>query len=332
MAFLGIRRVTPALAAAKTSGYIDREHIGEPMRRLLHAALCIASGLLTVAAQPRITAVETIPFQEHRWGFARFTPDGKKILFSTMAYDGIWEYTLATKGSRQLTSDPGSGYNYSVSADGKTIAYRRSVAGKTWRDRKQEIVSLDVARRTTKVLGAARSISTPTFDGNSPAFLQSGAVFNPAPSKNRVTLLGVESQKIQLLVNGQRRQLDPMNGGNYIWPNLSPDGSSLVAYDMDRGAFVCDLTGKLVAQLGTIDGPTWTRDGLWVIGFDEENDGHAIIGSDLIAVKKDGTGRSNLTNSSDIVELYPSSSPTENKIVCHTMDGKLLIISYEVRP
>jgi Tol biopolymer transport system component len=189
-----------------------------------------------------------------------------------------------------------------------------------------------VVSRSSKVLGAARSISTPAFDGNSPAFIQAGAIFNPAPSKNRVTLLGVEAQKIQLLVNGQRRQLDPLGNGSYIWPSLSPDKKSLLAYDMDRGAFVSDLSGKVLAKLGGLDGPTWSRDGDWVVAFDEVNDGHAVTGSDLFAVKPDGTGKTQLTTTADVIELYPSCSPTENKIVCHTLDGKLLLLTYEVRP
>lgn len=302
------------------------------MRRLLtilaSAAFLFASSL----AQPRITSTETLPLKDHRWGFARFTPDGMRILYTTLAYDGIWEYTIATRAVRQITSDGGAGYQFDVSPDGRTLAYRRTVPGKTWRERKQEIVSMSLSTKRPTVLGSARSLSTPVFDGTSPAFIQSGTVFNPSPSKYRTVLLGVENGKIQLLVNGQRKDLDPFNGGSYIWPSLSPDRMTLLAYEMDRGAFVADLTGKVLATFGGLDAPVWTRDGAWVIAFDEVNDGHAVTGSDLHAVRPDGTGKVALTMTTDVVELYPSTSPTENKIVCHTLDGKILILSYEVRP
>ena len=302
------------------------------MKRLM-ATLCLFATLASeIPAQPMITNVEVFAPGNHRWGFAKFSPDGKHILFSTLGYDGIWEYTPDTKAFRQLTADAGSGYNFSVSADGKSIAYRRTTKGRTWRDRKQEIVTLNAESGSTKLLGAARSLPTPVFDGNSPAFLQAGAVFNPAPSKNRVTLLGVAGQKIQLLVGNQHRQLDPLGNGSYIWPALSPDAKTLLAYDMDRGAFVSDLNGKVLASLGSLDGPTWTRDGSWVVAFNEVSDGHVVTGSDLHAVRPDGTGKVQLTSTTDIIELYPSCSPTENKIVCHTLDGKILLLTYEVRP
>jgi tricorn protease-like protein len=302
------------------------------MYRYLSILLTLSLGLAAAFGQPRITSTESLPLTDHRWGFARFTPDGKRILYTTLAYDGIWEYTVATRTTRQITADPGSGYQFTVSPDGRSVAYRRTVPGRTWRDRKQEVVSMSMSTKKATVLGSARSLSTPVYDGTQPAFIQSGAVFNPAPSKNRTVLLGIDNGKIHLLVNGQRKELDPMNGGSYIWPSLAPDRKTLVAYDMDRGAFVSDLSGKVLAKLGGLDAPVWTRDGAWIIAFDELNDGHAVTGSDLHAIKPDGSGKVALTATPDVVELYPSASPTENKIVCHTLDGKILVLTYEVRP
>ncbi|MCU0454214.1 MAG: hypothetical protein MUE68_11205 [Bacteroidetes bacterium] len=299
-----------------------------PLTIFTSALIFFASAL----AQPRVTSVQTLPLKDQRWGFARFSPDGKRLLYTTLAYDGIWEYALATRTSRQITADGGSGYQFAVSPDGRSVAYRRTVPGKNWRERKQDVVSMSLSTKKPTVLGSARSLSTPVFDGTSPAFIQAGAVFNPAPSKNRTVVLGIDNGKILLLVNGQRKELDPFDGGSYIWPSLSPDRKTLLAYDMDRGAFVSNLNGTVLAKLGGLDAPTWTRDGAWVIAFDEVNDGHAITGSDIIAIKPDGTGKVALTSTPDVVELYPSASPTENKIVCHTLDGKILILTYEVRP
>lgn len=302
------------------------------MTRYNRIAALFLLPLAVAAAQPRITSTETLPLKDHRWGFARFTPDGKRVLYTTLAYDGIWEYTIATRATRQITADAGSGYQFAISPDGRSVAYRRTVPGKTWRDRKQEVVSLSMTTKKATVLGSARSLSTPVYDGTKPAFIQAGAIFDPAPSKDRTILLGIDNGKIQLIVNGQRRELDPMNGGSYIWPSLAPDRKSLVVYDMDRGAFISDINGNVQAKLGGLDAPVWTRDGAWIIAFDELNDGHAVTGSDLHAIKPDGSGKVALTATPDMVELYPSASPTENKIVCHTLDGKILLMTYEVRP
>ena len=97
---------------------------------------------------------------------------------------------------------------------------------------------------------------------------------------------------------------------------------------MARGAFVCDLAGKGLVRLGRIDAPAWTHNGAWIISMHEKNDGHVITGADLYATTPDGSRKIQLTNS-PVVKLAPSCSPVDNRILCATADGTILVLTYE---
>jgi Tol biopolymer transport system component len=105
-----------------------------------------------------------------------------------------------------------------------------------------------------------------------------------------------------------------------------------VAYEMSRGAFVCDLAGTVSAQLGKKDAAVWTRDGNWLVYMDDRDDGQRILSSELYCVSPDGKLVVQLTDTENVVELYPQCSPTEDKIVCGTLRGEIYLLTYkEVR-
>ena len=98
---------------------------------------------------------------------------------------------------------------------------------------------------------------------------------------------------------------------------------------MERGAFISDLAGANIIKLGKCNAPQWSRSGNWIIGMDDKDDGHKIVGSDIIAVSKDGKTRIELTHTANTMEMFPAVSPVENKIVVSTSAGDLLLLTYE---
>lgn len=301
--------------------------------RNIPSAVLVVCLLLPFPAlsQFRIVSTERITLSaDHSWGYPRFGPDGSKVYYTTQSYDGIWEFDIKTKAVRQLTPDPGAGYAFAFSKDGNTIAYRRTFRGSKPADKRQEIMSVSIRDGNTRVLGSARTVSPPVSVEGAFTFL-TGDVLSDTPTKTTaIAVLGIVKTKIALYLNGARVTLDPFGDGSYIWPSLSPDGNRLVAYEMDRGAFVYDMTTRAITKVGRADGPSWTRDGAWLVGFEERNDGYKIVGSDLLAVSPDGKKRLSITETTDTIELFPSCSPTEDRIVCHTLDGSILLLTYRV--
>jgi Tol biopolymer transport system component len=223
---------------------------------------------------------------------------------------------------------------YSISADGKSLVYRRTEQSKSRPGRKQDVVLTNLTKRSTSILASGTDVSMPTFSNDTPVYsLRSQTIgLRKTAGKNEVTVLGIENTKIALNVNGDKVLLDPLGNGSYIWPVLSPDKHWLAAYEMGKCTFVCDLTGKVQSMLGRRDAPSWTRTGKWIVYMNDKDDGHKLLSSDLFAVSPNGKTTVRLTSTSAIMELDPQCSPTENKIICSTSNGSILMLEYEERP
>lgn len=302
------------------------------MRALLLTLLVVVVAM-SATCQITITGARQLPLPDgERWMAPGWAPDGRSFFVSASTYRGLWRFDLQAGTLAQITNDAGAGYGWTVSPDGAAVVYRRTIPGLRPGDRTQEIVRVDLATGATTSLTAGGSLEVPVFAGDALVVNSARqgyqALGNSVPAMERPAVLGIENTKIALIQNGQKVLLDPLGGGSYIWPSLSPDGTRLLAYEMARGAFICDLQGNILARLGRLDAPVWTRDGSWIISMREENDGHAITGSDLFATRPDGLTTVRLTHT-PAIELMPACSPADNTILCSTADGTILLLTYE---
>lgn len=280
------------------------------------------------------TRIERLPITgPEEWYAPIFSPNGKKIYFTNSTYNGIWEYTLSTKRTRLITSDQGSGYGFTLSADGKQIAYRKTYYPNGSIERIQEIIIKNLRTLKSSLIGKGTDLSTPTFSKSGVVYTSSDKTVNLSKkiSSKEVSILGIENTKIALNLYGEKILLDPFGNGSYIWPSLSPDKTKIVAYEMDRGTFICDLKGKILDTFGRRDHPVWTRDGKWLIFMDDKDDGHQILSSEIMAISIATKEIIPLTSTPNIAEMNPSISPVKNKIICNSYNGELFLISYEER-
>jgi|GEM_PF-971495 len=122
----------------------------------------------------------------------------------------------------------------------------------------------------------------------------------------------------------------------YSWPQLSPDGTKILAANAlgpDYGLFVLDLNCKILAYLGggledSIElapgvqgwigggGSTarWSPDSKYVIDMASAENEVTVITTDLFLINVDGTGKIRLTNTPDVIEAYPIWSPDGSRI------------------
>jgi Tol biopolymer transport system component len=280
----------------------------------------------SIQAQPQTVDVRKLSLDKTReWTSPSFSPDGKRIYLTTSGFNGIWEYTLASQSIRQITADRRSGFGFTISSGGKQLAYRRSATDPKTRERLQEIVLVDLASRRSRVLESGETVSTPTFVNDRVVYTVGSRTKNLPFQSNaqHTSIIGIEKTKIALNRNGRKVLLDPLKGGSYVWPSLSPDGRSILAYDMEKGTFICDLDGKVLSRLGRRDAPGWTRDGRWIVFMRDVDDGHNITSSDIWCISADGKTLAPLTATESVIELYPACSPTENKLVCCSLSGEV---------
>lgn len=302
--------------------------------KLLSITLFIACAFSSANAQLRASTIEKLPLDpSHQWNQPQFSPDGRYIYFTTLDFNGIWEYSIESKNSRVITADAHSGFGFALSKDGKQIAYRRSMNDGRTRERTQELVLLDLSTGASRIAASGGEVSTPTFVQNELTYTAGGKLELPSRTASvESILLGIENTKIAMSRSGKKVLLDPLGNGSYVWPSLSPDDEKVLAYDMGKGTFVCDVDGKNVLLLGRLDAPTWTRDGKWIVYMDDKDDGHNITSSEIWASSQDGSEKVQLTTTDRVLEMYPSCSPTENKIVCSSLGGELYVISYTEVP
>jgi Tol biopolymer transport system component len=62
--------------------------------------------------------------------------------------------------------------------------------------------------------------------------------------------------------------------------------------------------------------------------MNDNDDGHTITSSDLFCISPDGRTVRQLTFTKNTIELNPKCSPAENKIVCNSLDGEILLMTY----
>jgi Tol biopolymer transport system component len=287
-------------------------------------------------AQIRALAARTLPLGNARsWSQPCWSPDGKTIYYTASDYDGIWACTASGGNPVQVTADKTSGYGFTVSPDGARIAWRRTLPGALPGERLQQVVVKNLAGGASSVLASGKTISLPSFVAGDVVYSVRGetqgvtAAVNPAGT---VMVLGIEETKIAILRDGVKTLIDPLGSGSYVWPSLSPDGSKLLAYEMDRGTFVADPGGAHPLRIGRRDAPSWTRDGKWIVYMADKDDGHAIKSSEIAFVSPDGKVSGKLTSTSRRIEMYPRCSPVEDAIVCSTLQGEIIVLPYVEAP
>ncbi len=296
----------------------------------LFIAMLMASAVAT--AQIEVTSIERLVLPAGQdWTNPVYSPDGGSIYFTVSSYDGIWKYTRADNSLSEITRDPSSGFGFAVSQDGSQIAYRRTSYDAQTHERTQDAVVVNAATLKARVAASGSDVSLPVFVRSEAVYSVNGVPNTQVLAKTaaaEVQVLGIENTKMAVLKGGKKVLLDPHGDGSYIWPTLSPDKQRIAAYDVRRGTFVCDLDGKVSVLLGRRDAAVWTRDGNWLVYMDDRDDGRSITSSEICMVSRDGGTTVRLTSSADVLEMNPSCSPTENKIVC-SGNGALYVISYK---
>jgi hypothetical protein len=237
---------------------------------------------------------------------------------------------MKDRSVRQITGDARAGFGFSLSRDGSQVAYRRhTINAKTGRAQYQ-IILKKLDSGTSSLLATGPDLSLPSFIADKVVYSVGRTTRNlqPAQAIHETAILATDDAKISLWKSGKKILLDPLGNGRYIWPSLSPDGKLIVAYDMERGAFVCDINGEVSARLGKVDSPAWTRSGNWIIFMEDKDDGHHILSSDIWFVSPDGKKKGKITDTPDLIELNPQCSPVENKITYHSAEGEIFLLTY----
>ncbi len=313
------------------------------MNRLLFLGLL--TGLaLPAAAQPSlrvtgppvaVTRADDGPFTGARW-----SPDGSLLAISPVGNGGIWVVRSDGSGLRQVTEAPGSGFGFSWSPDGSSIAARvdREEAD---RRRSHAVVVFDVEDGSSRNLTGFRHDmpSLPAWGpGTADVVLPTstgldrlGAGLEPdARRAGRADRFVVLREGRPVVANADARTARPMD----LFPDetllnlvASPDGNRVAFEVLGGNTWVLDVTTGSTTDLGRGYRPQWSPDGRWIVYMVTEDDGEQFLSSDLVAVRSDGSERVRLTDSPDRLEMNPSWSPDGSRLAFDDLlDGVVYLL------
>jgi Tol biopolymer transport system component len=263
-----------------------------------------------------------------------FNPKGE-LYFTSSNYRGVRSIDLQSKVVAVLTDDLGAGYEPAFSEDAARLLHRADefVDGRKY----SSIVSRGVADGEAVVaVKSARDVKSPKAIGEDEgAAIVAGTMtaFSVKDGEprgvraNHKPVAVIENQALALYRDGAKRALRPLGEGNYIWPSVSPQGDKLLFVKAGVGAFVADLDGNVLAELGYLNAPAWSPNGEWIVGMNDRDDGYQVVSSDVVAVSADGAVRKNLTNTPDVHEMYPAWSPDGTTIAANDPSGELTLIT-----
>ena len=221
------------------------------------------------------------------------SPQGDYVLLSSDTHKGLVKWDLASGKSTKLTDKEGTGSDVRISEDGQQITYSEtSIKNKR---RRQAFKSMDLKT------GKSKTLAGPTR----------GAEGYSSSDNTGRPVLSHRHLKLYITRNGETTLLAP-NGADehYIWASLSPSANRVLYYVSGYGAYVCDIDGSHVIEMGNLTAPRWWNDDT-IVGMDEQDDEYAIIASKIVA--RTISGETQVLTGDDVIATYPQPSSESGK-------------------
>lgn len=288
------------------------------MRKIL---LTFALGLSLGASAQLLNVgnVAQVPIPEDLTNkVAAISPDGTYLLITTDYNKGLTKYDLATGQMTAVTDVDGAGYDVKISADGQNIVYRET----SYTSEHLKMVALKSKDMTT---GTTSMLVAPTRDMVvSESTVKGGNKVKAALGLQRPTL-SIDKLHLMITEGAETREFSPLGTDKrYIWPSVSPDGTKALFYVTGFGAYVCNIDGTDVKELGQVRAPRWYNDNI-IVGMNDQDNGVVYTSSSIIAVDLNGTTQ--VLTGDDVIAMYPLPDAAGNKIAFSTPTGEAYIIT-----
>ena len=306
------------------------------MKKLLLSITILASAMLGYAQEFEVISNKQINTGNNAAVFhPRFMPGGESLLVTSENYVGLGIVDLKAQSYTKITDMVGAGYMPVISIDGKSIIARDA----DYATQRMSIYQIDV--KTKEKVAIEKNIdhiNHIVLEGNNITFAVGGraikknAITGKALANNEVSSIYVTEEDLKLVVynKGIRSVVDPLSTAtrdvNYCWSSISPDKSKLL-FVAGNNAYVSDLKGNNLINLGPIHAPVW-RGNDYVVGMLDKDNGHYFTASDIVIIKAaKGAKLQQLTPPSSEIKMYPAVSEDGNNIAYHTTDGKLYVMT-----
>ncbi len=257
---------------------------------------------------------------------AGISPDGSYILLTTSSNEGLQKFDLATSEITVITKAEGAGYNAQISSDGKDVVYRETTTG-TDRLRRSKLVRQTLASKSTcTIVPETRNLEGFAIHGNAVLAVNKRKVSRVGEVVEARPVVSIKDCQLMISRGNESVVLSP-NGTNasYLWPSISPNGKKICYYVAGRGCWVCDIDGSNPQFIARQCRAAQWYDDNTIIAMADEDDGHNITISTIVAYTLDG--KHQVLTGKDLIAIYPYASAAAKKIAFSTEDGKTYLLN-----
>ena len=271
--------------------------------------LFVAACLMSLAASAQVLDVlslHKLPIPaKAEMKVAGVSPAGDYVLLTTDINKGLQRYDLASQTMTVLSTEEGAGYNVQVSKDGQEVVFRETSFDRNHL-RQNKIVRLNMYNQRQNVVA------------------RNQRDLKQMATSDNLTSVSIKDRLIVLTRNGLTTTLAP-NGSHlsYIWPSVSPDGTKICYYVCGNGCWVANIDGSNPQYIGHACRAAQWYDNNTLVAMADEDDGHFITASAIVAYTLDGKMQT-LTNDS-MIAMYPYVE--KNAIVFSTIEGETYMLN-----
>lgn len=290
----------------------------------------------------QLSNIKRITSSSEKFENPRWSPDGSKIAFTQLGYNGVYVINNNGTNQKKLSSGVGEGYRYQWSIDSKNILVRDTRwldNGNGKRRRAHAIWSLDLSGKKVRMTYDTERVQPAAWrysaDGTK-------SVLSPGAKVITDIRLAKVSSKIMKKSASTNSNVSFISTGDYLFildaagnankvidgtvlcPSISPNGKKIAFYQ-NRALYVMNIDGSNKVKIGKGFNPTWVGNSQ-IIFEQTKDDGHKYTAGELYIVNIDGTGLKALTATSNRIEMNPCVSADGSKIVFTSFtDGQIYI-------
>lgn len=292
--------------------------------------ICLLIGFVSSAQtlkQGSLSNVTKLTKGDVQYENPQWSKDGQKIAFTKLGYDCLFVMDATGRNVKQISSDSGVGIGFQWSVDNNEILVRDT----RWNNegRLHAIWAVGMNGEKVKISKDAFYMQPAawryTARGEKKVMMEDGALLKSnLKSASSARIKGIaktdKSLNKSLVADGEAIYVIDEFGaktkvfdGCALCPVFSPDGSK-IAYALVDGVYIMNADGSAKKKLGEGFRPTWVNNSQVVYEYTVDN-GHEYESGDLYMTNIHNGKTVQITNTKDMIEMYPAVSPDGNKIL-----------------
>ncbi|MFZ1290418.1 MAG: hypothetical protein WAR79_10015 [Melioribacteraceae bacterium] len=295
-----------------------------------------AFNILFFAQKIKITETQKIEIDQTSASFyPQFSKTDENIIFTTENYNGLYSHNLKTSQTKIISNENGVGYKPLIIDDENFVLRNfkiengrkvHSVFMKNIFSDKVEIIEAD-----------KRNISIPNQIIGSNYFVVENSIVNKKLTSNKLQksnqfakAIYSQNENLFIIQNDEIKNISPMGKGVYVWESFSSDGEKVLFTFGNQGSFVCDLDGNILLNINDAHYPKFSPDDKIILFMKDKDDGEKYISSDLFIYSIEEKKEYQITNTSNIIEMYAEWSHDQKSIVYNTFLGEIYLAKINI--